>query len=97
MGAFQRREVGQKLAQVVLEYLARMEVAVNKDKRAASHWPAFRYSNDQGWTMADRIRGCYTVLGMPAPDFYSEPIIALTLFMNVQANGVRMDLPGFIR
>ncbi|MDT7920411.1 MAG: sulfur oxidation c-type cytochrome SoxA [Meiothermus sp.] len=68
-----------------------------KDKRAASHWPAFRYSNDQAWTMADRIRACYGNLSMPAPDFYSDPIIALTLFMNVQANGARMDLPGFIR
>ncbi|MCS7058085.1 MAG: sulfur oxidation c-type cytochrome SoxA [Meiothermus sp.] len=67
------------------------------DKRVASHWPAFRYSNDQAWTMADRIRACYANLGMPAPDFYSEPIIALTLFMNAQARGARMDLPGFIR
>jgi sulfur-oxidizing protein SoxA len=67
------------------------------DKRVASHWPAYRYSNDQAWTMADRIRACYSVLGMPAPDFYSEPIIALTLFLNVQARGGRMDLPGFIR
>ncbi len=67
------------------------------DKRVASHWPAFRYSNDQAWTMADRIRACYSNLSMPAPDFYSEPIIALTLFMNTKAYGGKMDLPGFIR
>ncbi|WP_299428204.1 sulfur oxidation c-type cytochrome SoxA [uncultured Meiothermus sp.] len=68
-----------------------------KDKRAASHWPAFRYSNDQAWTMADRIRACYANLSMPAPEIDPVPLIALTLFMNVQANGARMDLPGFIR
>lgn len=65
--------------------------------RVAKHWPAFRYSNDQAWTMADRIRACYANLSMPAPDFYSDPIIALSLYMAVQANGAKMDLPGFLR
>ena len=66
-------------------------------EKVAAHWPAFRYSNDLALTMADRIRTCYSNLGMPAPDYYSDVVIALTLWMAVQANGAKMDLPGFIR
>jgi sulfur-oxidizing protein SoxA len=66
-------------------------------EKVASHWPAFRYSNDSALTMEDRIRTCYSNLSMPAPDHYSDAVIALSLWMAVQSNGAKMDLPGFIR
>jgi sulfur-oxidizing protein SoxA len=47
--------------------------------------------------MEDRIRTCYSNLSMPAPDHYSDAVIALSLWMAVQSNGAKMDLPGFIR
>lgn len=62
-----------------------------------SHWPAYRYSNDQAWTMEDRIRACYGNLGHPQPDFYSPVPIALQLFMAYQANQAKAELPGFLR
>ncbi|MER3603407.1 MAG: sulfur oxidation c-type cytochrome SoxA [Thermus sp.] len=64
---------------------------------AMTHWPAYRYSNDQAWTMEDRIRACYGNLGHPAPEFYSPAVIALQLFMAYHANGAKAELPGFLR
>ncbi|RIH89411.1 sulfur oxidation c-type cytochrome SoxA [Calidithermus roseus] len=66
-------------------------------EKVAAHWPAYRYSNDSALTMEDRIRTCYSNLGMPAPDYYSDAVIALGLWLAVQSNGAKMDLPGFIR
>lgn len=66
-------------------------------EKVSSHWPAFRYSNDSALTMEDRIRTCYSNLSMPAPDHYSDAVIALSLWMAAQSNGAKMDLPGFIR
>ncbi|WP_026234665.1 sulfur oxidation c-type cytochrome SoxA [Calidithermus timidus] len=63
-----------------------------------THWPAYRYSNDQSWTMEDRIRACYGNLGHPRPDFYSAPIIALELFMAQKSNGAKIEeSPAFVR
>lgn len=63
-----------------------------------THWPAYRYSNDQIWTMQDRIRACYAVIGHPAPDLYSLPILALELFMAYRNNGaVVEEWPAFVR
>lgn len=66
-------------------------------EKSAAHWPAFRYSNDSALTLEDRIRTCYSNLSMPAPDLYSDAVIAISLWIAYQANGAPMDLPGFIR
>jgi sulfur-oxidizing protein SoxA len=70
---------------------------LGKDK-SWTNWPAYRYSNDQAWTMQDRIRACYTVVGHPGPELYSLPVLALQLFMAYQANGaVVEEWPAFVR
>ncbi|TBH17265.1 sulfur oxidation c-type cytochrome SoxA [Thermus thermamylovorans] len=70
---------------------------LGKDK-SWTNWPAYRYSNDQAWTMQDRIRACYTVIGHPGPELYSLPILALQLFMAYHANGVVVEeWPAFVR
>ncbi|GAA6735894.1 sulfur oxidation c-type cytochrome SoxA [Thermus oshimai] len=63
-----------------------------------THWPAYRYSNDQIWTMQDRIRACYGNIGHPQPNFYSTPILALELFLAYKNNGaVVEEWPAFVR
>ncbi|WP_117238522.1 sulfur oxidation c-type cytochrome SoxA [Thermus sediminis] len=70
---------------------------LGKDK-SWTNWPAYRYSNDQIWTMQDRIRACYGNIGHPAPALYSLPILALELFMAYHANGaVVEEWPAFVR
>ncbi|APD08832.1 MULTISPECIES: sulfur oxidation c-type cytochrome SoxA [Thermus] len=63
-----------------------------------THWPAYRYSNDQTWTMQDRIRACYGNIAHPQPDLYSLPILALELFLAYHNNGaVVEEWPAFVR
>lgn len=63
-----------------------------------THWPAYRYSNDQIWTMQDRIRACYGNIAHPAPDLYSLPILALEVFLAYRNNGaVVEEWPAFVR
>lgn len=72
-------------------------LAAVKEDAVASHWPAYRFSNDQLWTMEDRIRGCYSQVRVDPPDFYSDTIIALEVYLSYQANGSLVDSPGFVR
>ncbi|WP_038041427.1 sulfur oxidation c-type cytochrome SoxA [Thermus tengchongensis] len=70
---------------------------LGKDK-SWTHWPAYRYSNDQTWTMQDRIRACYGNIAHPQPDLYSLPILALELFLAYSNNGaVVEEWPAFVR
>ncbi|MEZ4607126.1 MAG: sulfur oxidation c-type cytochrome SoxA [Deinococcales bacterium] len=68
-----------------------------KGQAMASHWPAFRFSNDSMWTMEDRLRGCYNNVSVKPPSHYSDPLIALQMYMSYQANGAPMEAPGFVR
>uniref|UniRef100_A0A831UIM5 SoxAX cytochrome complex subunit A n=1 Tax=Thermus islandicus TaxID=540988 RepID=A0A831UIM5_9DEIN len=66
--------------------------------RSWTHWPAYRYSNDQAWTMQDRIRACYGNLGHPQPALYSVPILALEIFLAYQNRGAQVEeWPAFVR
>ncbi len=70
---------------------------LGKDK-SWTHWPAYRYSNDQTWTMQDRIRACYGNIAHPQPGLYSLPVLALELFLAYHANGsVVEEWPAFVR
>jgi sulfur-oxidizing protein SoxA len=63
-----------------------------------THWPAYRYSNDQAWTMQDRIRACYGNIAHPQPALYSTPILALELFLAYNNNGALVEeWPAFVR
>jgi sulfur-oxidizing protein SoxA len=63
-----------------------------------THWPAYRYSNDQTWTMQERIRACYGNIAHPQPDLYSTPILALELFLAYHSNGAEVEeWPAFVR
>ncbi len=72
-------------------------LAAVKEDAVASHWPAYRFSNDQLWTMEDRIQGCYRQVRVDAPDLYSDAIIALEVYLSYLANGTPVDAPGFVR
>ena len=70
---------------------------LGKDK-SWTHWPAYRCSNGQTWTMQDRIRACYGNIAHPQPALYSPPIRALELYLAYHANGaVVEEWPAFVR
>ncbi|MEZ0361461.1 MAG: sulfur oxidation c-type cytochrome SoxA [Hydrogenobacter sp.] len=70
-------------------------VAVKEDK-VSTHWPAYRFSNDQLWTMEDRIRGCFSEMRVIPPEHFHWAVIALNLYMAYKAKGGVVRVPGFI-
>ncbi|APD08829.1 MULTISPECIES: sulfur oxidation c-type cytochrome SoxA [Thermus] len=65
-----------------------------------NEWPAYRFEADKLYTMEDRIAFCYESIAIPAPEFYSEPYIALTLYMLAEATKAGHsfeELPFFTR
>ncbi len=63
-------------------------------------WPAYRFEEDAFYTFEDRINFCYTSIGIPAPEFYSEVHIALTTYILAEATKAGhsfLELPFFTR
>ncbi len=64
----------------------------------SDEWPAYRFEVDKLYTLEDRIQFCYSSIAVSPPAHYSEPVIALSLYMRYQANGKLLtELPGFTR
>jgi sulfur-oxidizing protein SoxA len=66
----------------------------------SNEWPAYRFEADKLYTLEDRIAFCYESVGIPAPEFYSEPYIALSIYMLAEATKGKnkfTELPGFTR
>lgn len=74
-----------------------------------AHWPAYRYGSDVMWTMEDRIRTCFDSYFLhlekwdekkdwvKSPPYYSDWVIALSLYMMHAANGAPVEVPGLLR
>ena len=60
-------------------------------------WPAYRVSNGQMWGMQLRINDCYRQMRFPYPLFASEPTIALSTYMGVNAKGAKSAVPTIKR
>jgi len=66
----------------------------------SNEWPAYRFEADKLYTLQDRIAFCYESIGIAAPEFYSEPYIALSIYMLAEATRGKnkfTELPGFTR
>jgi sulfur-oxidizing protein SoxA len=69
-----------------------------KDAQATmSSWPTYRVSQSALRTMQHRLWDCYRQMRMPAPDYASEAVTALALFLNKQANGAELNVPSIKR
>ncbi len=60
-------------------------------------WPTYRVSQSQLRTMQHRLWDCYRQMRMPAPDYASDGITALTLYLNTQAAGAEINVPSIKR
>ena len=74
------------------------ELPVLSDPKAArplmATWPAYRVSNSTFKTMQWRINNCYRQMRTPEPDFGSETVNALNMFLSVNAKGATYRGPG---
>ena len=74
------------------------ELPVLSDPKAArplmATWPAYRVSNSTFKTMQWRINNCYRQMRTPEPDFGSETVNAVNMFLSVNARGATYRGPG---
>lgn len=62
-----------------------------------SQWPAYRVSQGVVWTMQRRLIDCIRQMRWPEPDFVSDVVIALQVYMQRNASGVMLEAPGIKR
>ncbi|MFG1346998.1 sulfur oxidation c-type cytochrome SoxA [Xanthobacter autotrophicus DSM 431] len=60
-------------------------------------WPTYRVSQSALRTMQHRLWDCYRQMRMPAPNYASEAVTALTVFLNAQAAGGELNVPSIKR
>ena len=60
-------------------------------------WPAYRVSAGAMWGMQLRLNDCYRQMRFPYPGFITEPTIALSTYMGVNAKGAKSAVPTIKR
>ncbi len=60
-------------------------------------WPTYRVSQGALRTMQHRLWDCYRQQRWPAPEYGSDAITALTVFLNKQATGGEINVPSIKR
>lgn len=60
-------------------------------------WPTYRVSQSQTRTMQHRLWDCYRQMRWPQPDYLSDGLTALTLYLNKQADGGVLQVPSIKR
>ena len=66
-------------------------------RASMSQWPAYRVSQGVVWTMQRRLIDCIRQMRWPEPEFLSEAVIALEIYMQNKASGVVSEAPGIKR
>ena len=60
-------------------------------------WPTYRVSQSQTRTMQHRLWDCYRQMRMPAPDYLSDGLTALTVFLARNGEGATINVPSIKR
>lgn len=60
-------------------------------------WPAYRVSTGQMWSMQWRLHDCFRQQRFPEPKFGSDAMIALSMYMGVNAKGAKSAAPTIKR
>lgn len=69
-----------------------------KDPRdTMGSWPTYRVSQSNLRTMQHRLWDCFRQMRWPAPDYGSDGVTALTLYLNAKADGGELLVPSIKR
>ncbi|HWE16127.1 MAG TPA: sulfur oxidation c-type cytochrome SoxA [Hyphomicrobiaceae bacterium] len=60
-------------------------------------WPTYRVSQSHTRTMQHRLWDCYRQMRTPAPEYASDGLTALTVYLNKQAEGGEINVPSIKR
>ncbi len=66
-------------------------------QKTMATWPTYRVSQSQLRTMQHRLYDCYRQMRMPAPDYASDGITALTVYLMKMGEGGVIDVPSIKR
>lgn len=66
-------------------------------RSAMTQWPAYRVSQGSVWTMERRLIDCIRQMRWPEPQYLSDAIVALQVYLQMQAQGGVMEAPGIKR
>lgn len=80
-----------------LQGLPNLAKAGKPAQETMGSWPTYRVSQSQMRTMQHRLWDCFRQMRMPAPDYASDGLTALTLYMNQQATGGELAVPSIKR
>ena len=80
-----------------LQVLANLSKPGKPAQETMGSWPTYRVSQSQMRTMQHRLWDCYRQMRMPAPEYGSDGITALTAYLNAQADGGVLQVPSIKR
>jgi sulfur-oxidizing protein SoxA len=66
-------------------------------RNALGSWPTYRVSQSQTRTMQHRLWDCYRQMRMPPPQYGSDGITALLVYLSKQAEGGTLNVPSIKR
>lgn len=87
-------EAGKRIRLQALPDLARPGRAAQE---GVASWPAYRVSQSQTRTMQHRLWDCFRQMRMPAPEYGSDGITALEVYLAQQADGGEIVAPSIKR
>lgn len=80
-----------------LQELPNLAEPTDSARLSIATWPAYRVSQNQLRTMQHRLSDCYRQMRMPQPDFGSDGITALTMYLMKIAEGGEIQVPAIKR
>lgn len=85
---------GRRIRLQGLPYLAKPSKTAQE---SMGSWPTYRVSQSQLRTMQHRLWDCFRQSRFPQPDYLSDGITALTVYLNKQAAGGEINVPSIKR
>jgi L-cysteine S-thiosulfotransferase len=88
---------GEEGKRIRLQGLPNLSKAGKASQETMGSWPTYRVSQSQLRTMQHRLWDCYRQMRMPAPDYVSDGLTALTVYIVKQAEGGEITVPSIKR
>jgi L-cysteine S-thiosulfotransferase len=80
-----------------LQGLPELAKAGKQAQETMASWPTYRVSQGALRTMQHRLWDCYRQQRWPVPEYASDSLTALTVFLNKQALGGEINVPSIKR
>ena len=88
---------GEDGKRIRLQWLPNLSKPGKPVQETMGSWPTYRVSQSNLRTMQHRLWDCFRQMRWPAPDYGSDGITALTVYLNAQAKGGEIQVPSIKR